>query len=152
VYAEMGSINPIFILPAALKERSGTIAAGLHQSVTLGVGQFCTNPGLVVAPRGKDCEEFIKHLSEKVVATAPGTMLNPGIGKAFAQGLEKFRAIGGVQQIAASRVEANPAVTQAAATVFSTTVDVFLKESALSEELFGPATVIVQTATLKELE
>src|SRR5450432_3388688 len=75
VYAEMGSTNPVFILPGALKERAPSIAAGLHQSVTLGAGQFCTKPGLLIAQNPP--KSFVDDLAAHIHNTAPITMLHP---------------------------------------------------------------------------
>jgi len=79
VYAEMGSINPVFLLPGAIAQRGGQIAAGLHQSLTLGVGQFCTNPGLVIAIDAPPLQPLLSALADLVCATAPGTMLMAAI-------------------------------------------------------------------------
>src|SRR5258707_5051245 len=75
VYAEMGSINPVFILPGALEERSAAIVEGLHASATLGVGQFCTNPGLIVLQRSALAEQFVRDLSARLTATPEVAML-----------------------------------------------------------------------------
>src|SRR6266550_7393653 len=77
VYAEMGSINPVFLLPGALQQNAETIATGLHGSVTLGVGQFCTNPGLVFIQPEE--QKFVQKLSSLMAATGPGVMLTPSI-------------------------------------------------------------------------
>src|SRR4029077_9176093 len=90
VYAEMGSINPVFILPRALRERGAEIAAGLHASVTLGVGQFCTNPGLVLTTSD---ENFVRELETRIAATPAATMLTPAIRDAYRAGLEFFISI-----------------------------------------------------------
>src|SRR5262249_16676640 len=81
-YAEMSSVNPIFILPGALQEREEQIASGLHASVTLGAGQFCTNPGLVFIP-GEGSSGLIEKLVEKMSTTAGFTMLTREISRAF---------------------------------------------------------------------
>src|SRR6185436_10888143 len=74
VYAEMGSVNPVFLLPSALAQ-ADTIAAGLAQSITQGVGQFCTNPGVVVATRGQALDAFTRVLAERMSRAEPGVML-----------------------------------------------------------------------------
>ncbi len=87
VYAEMGSINPVFLLPAVLKTDAERIARGLVQSVTLGVGQFCTNPGLVVALKGPSLDLFLEALRSALDGSNPGTMLHSGIREAFERGV-----------------------------------------------------------------
>src|SRR5205085_5015459 len=80
---EMRSVKPVFILPGALAERSAAIVAGLHASATQGIGQFCTNPGLIVLQRSPIAEQFVKELAAKLIATPEGAMLTPGIRKTF---------------------------------------------------------------------
>src|SRR2546428_8566877 len=88
-YAEMSSVNPIFILPSALSERSEAIAKGLHSSVTLGAGQVWTNPGLGFIPQDRS-EKLIDRLSELMATTAPFTMLTPGICSAYREGVKNL--------------------------------------------------------------
>src|SRR5258708_27898964 len=90
VYAEMGSINPVFILPRALRERGPDIAAGLHASVTLGVGQFCTNPGVVIT---SGANAFVDDLAKWMDATPRAPMLTPSIAEAYQDGVERFGAL-----------------------------------------------------------
>jgi 2,5-dioxopentanoate dehydrogenase len=102
VYAEMGSINPVFFLPRALEASPETLAAGLHASVTLGVGQFCTNPGLVFIEAGPSSEKFLEKLETLMAGTPAGTMLTPSICSEYQAGLEKFSRVPGVQRGRAS--------------------------------------------------
>ena len=142
VYAEMGSINPVFILPGALQQNVETIAAGLHASVTLGVGQFCTNPGLVFIEPGGAAETFVRKLESLIVGTAPGTMLTADLGATYREGVEKFAKIAGVKRASASAPAAGSA--QATAALFVTDAGTFLKTNELMEEVFGPSTLVVQ--------
>lgn len=139
VYAEMGSTNPIFILPEALKQRGAQIAEGLVQSVTMGVGQFCTNPGLAFALAGGELESLQKDAAEHAAKVAGGTMLHDGICEQYHAGVEKIKQVPGVKML----TEAAPAKTTAPASVFATDTKTFLREETLQEELFGPATLIV---------
>lgn len=152
VYAEMSSINPVFILPGAL-ERDGTgLAAGLHGSVTLGVGQFCTNPGLVFVESGEAGQKFLERLSELMAGTPPGTMLTSGIRDAYRQGTGNFCKAGGVRRLAA--VEAAPAAAQGAgagAALFTTDAETFLGNPALMHEVFGPSTLVVECASRAQM-
>src|SRR5690349_23652967 len=86
-YAEMSSVNPVVILPGALRSRADQIAAGLHGSVTLGAGQFCTNPGLVFLPSGSDADRFVEKVRELMAATPDQTMLTPGIRSNYEKGV-----------------------------------------------------------------
>ncbi len=152
VYAEMGSINPVFVLSGALRERAEDLAAGLHQSVTLGVGQFCTNPGLVVGLKDEDLARFLSKLKDLVAGTAPGTMLHAGIREDYEAGTSKLRAVSGVSVASSSSAAADPARTQAAAMVFTAGARTFLERPELSEEVFGPSTIVVTCGTREELE
>jgi 2,5-dioxopentanoate dehydrogenase len=141
VYAEMGSVNPVFVLPKAAKENGVQIAEGLKNSVTLGVGQFCTKPGVVVCLDDDATRKFVEQLQQHVAAVPMGTMLNPGIAKAYAQGRKKF----------VGAVSTSPNLpTQAMPVVFATTGEQFLSNRQLREELFGPATVVVIAQSPKQ--
>jgi NADP-dependent aldehyde dehydrogenase len=150
VYAEMGSTNPVFILPEALKQRSDAIAEGLVQSVTLGVGQFCTNPGLVFGLRGEGLKAFMSEAGQLATRAAPGTMLYAGICDRFQEGARHMSGVAGVTVIGQSPGSANRG--QAGAIVFATDANTFLSHEALKEELFGPSTLIVSCASAGELE
>ncbi|MBI2513079.1 MAG: aldehyde dehydrogenase (NADP(+)) [Opitutae bacterium] len=156
VYAEMGSINPVFLLPGAIAERSAAIVDGLHASATVGVGQFCTNPGLLVLQRSADAERFVQALAAKLAATADGVMLTAGICANFWKGVEARAAAAGVRVIGGSErrdgVEAGNALesrrkaapTNTAAPVwFETDAKFFVGNHALSEEIFGPSSLVV---------
>jgi alpha-ketoglutaric semialdehyde dehydrogenase len=149
VYAEMGSTNPIFVLPGALKQRGQSIAEGLAQSVTLGVGQFCTNPGLVFGLREESLAQLIESAGSVLSGSPQTAMLSQGIQNRFQQGLERFREVGGIRVAGQSTpfesVEAVPAV------VFATDSETFRKHEFLREELFGPATLVVSCRTKEEL-
>ncbi|HYW77974.1 MAG TPA: aldehyde dehydrogenase family protein, partial [Thermoguttaceae bacterium] len=151
VYAEMGSINPIFLLPGVLKEDTQQIAAGLHQSVTLGVGQFCTNPGLVVAMDDENLDRFLEAAAKRFEETPPDTMLLESILDAYQQGAEKLAGIDGVRQVACSQQAAERTKTQAGAALFETDAKNFLQNPDLSCEVFGPATLVVRCVSLDEM-
>ncbi len=151
VYAEMGSVNPVFVLPKALAERGDGIAQGLVQSVTLGVGQFCTNPGLVVGLDDEATQRLIERTSDLVVDSPPGTMLYYGICQAFSEGVRRVQDIPGVELAGQSETPADPAKTEAGTVVFTADAKTFLDNPALSEELFGPATLIVRGRSKDDL-
>lgn len=141
VYAEMGSTNPVFILPNALKERTAEIASGLTNSVTLGVGQFCTNPGLVFMGASETSTNFQQLTQENFAATQADAMLNQGIKNAYDAGVMDLQKMAGVQLIAKGKAivegyKGNPCL-------LATTGDHFLAQNQLEEEVFGPSTILV---------
>jgi len=144
VYAEMGSANPVFLLPRALAERGEAIAQGLQASVTLGAGQFCTKPGLVLAPAGAAGEPLVAKLAE-LMGAAPGfTLLTAGIARSYQSGAAARAAHATVETLAASP-EANGAI------LLQTAAAALLGEPELGEELFGPATLVVRHQGKAEL-
>ncbi len=151
VYAEMGSINPIFILPGALSERAGAIAEGLKQSFTLGVGQFCTNPGLTVGLRGDHLNSFIDRLGKLISDASPGTMLYSGILQAYEKSVKQFSEITGVKKVQSNHT-ADLSKTEARPAMFVTDANTFLEHRELNEEVFGPSTVIVKCNSREEME
>jgi NADP-dependent aldehyde dehydrogenase len=140
VYAEMGSINPVFILPGAIAERAKALVEGLYASSTLGVGQFCTNPGLIVLERTREAEKFIKDLAARLTSTPEGIMLTPGIARTYRQNTDNRAAIPGVKVIA---LAASVAPCGAVPVWFETDALNFLGTHALSEEIFGPSSLVV---------
>jgi len=152
VYAEMGSVNPLFLLPAALRERAGEIAEGLKQSLTLGAGQFCTNPGLVVAMTGDELVLFIAKLRTLVCEHPPATMLSEPIRQSYEKGCGRFQETAGVRVAARSASAPDPARTEAAAVVFETDARTFLERPELSEEVFGPSTLVVRCSSPEDID
>ncbi|MDO1448907.1 aldehyde dehydrogenase (NADP(+)) [Rhodocytophaga aerolata] len=149
VYAEMGSTNPVFVLPQALKERSATIADGLSKSVTLGVGQFCTNPGLVVTLQSEATKAFITKTGEYLRATAPATMLTPVMSQSFNKGIAHLKSVAGVEVVA--EVEGKPASNAAGAVLLQSTGKALQQNPQLAEEVFGPSTVYITCDTKEEI-
>jgi len=150
-YAEMGSTNPVFILPGALKERGEQIAEGYIGSVNLGVGQFCTNPGLVLGLKGDPLEKFVSAASEFAGKAAPATMLHAGIHQSFQNGVDRIGATAGVNLAGKSETEADPAAAQAACTIFSTDVPTFDANPHLTEEVFGPVSIVISADQPEQL-
>ncbi|HUR57916.1 MAG TPA: aldehyde dehydrogenase (NADP(+)), partial [Opitutaceae bacterium] len=147
VFAEMSSLNPVFLLPGAVRERGAALAQGLLASFTLGVGQFCTKPGLVFALRGPETDAFLGKLSEAVGGTACGTMLTSGIRDAFVENRRKVTVVRGVQPLAAATAAADAACTQAQPSVSLTTAKDLLAHPELATEAFGPFTLVVLAET-----
>ena len=152
VYAEMGSTNPVFVLPGAMKERSEQIATGFVQSVTLGTGQFCTNPGLVLGLAGDSFSAFSDSLAKLVTGTKPSTMLHPGIRDAYAKGLERFGKTADVELLATSSEGASSEKSEAACTVYRTKVDNWFKSPELHDENFGPSSILFEADAASDLE
>jgi len=140
-YAEMGSTNPLFILPGAMKERREQIAQGLQASFTLGSGQFCTKPGVVFVPQS-DSAEFNQSLRSGVSALGQHQMLTLGIAAKFNRGIEK-RFTDGQAQLVAGTPTVEPGGARGAATVFGVSLSDFLAHPDLAQEVFGPTTLLV---------
>lgn len=149
VYAEMGSINPVFILPGALQNKGSAIAEALMQSVTLGVGQFCTNPGLVFGLRGNAFSDFATKANE-IAQKFSGTMLTQDICKRYRESVEKAANVRGVQS--SGELASTTQAADASAVVLQADAETFLKQQELYEEIFGPATLLVSCGSPTELE
>ncbi len=151
VYAEMGSSNPVFVLPGAVAERSPAIAKGLAASVTQGAGQFCTNPGLVFVLDSPAASAFLKEAGDALAATAPGTMVHAGIKAAYDRDLGEVARMAGVSIAArASGPGAHPS-TEAHAALLLTDARAWSENPRLAGEIFGPATLAVRCASRPEM-
>jgi NADP-dependent aldehyde dehydrogenase len=151
VFAEMSSVNPVFVLPGALRERSAAIAQGLLGSFTLGVGQFCTKPGVVFALRGPDTDAFVETLAGAVRQAASGTMLSTGIRAAFERARTDVTAVGGVSAVAASPAAPADRATSASPSVAATGAAQFLAQPKLATEVFGPFALVVRCEDADEM-
>ena len=149
VFAEMSSINPLFLLPAALEARGATIATGLVGSATLGVGQFCTKPGLIFGVAGPAFDAFTKAAGEAISAANAATMLNSGIQQAFAHGIGALSALEGVKKLASGGEATNGCHAQPV--LFTTTAEKFTADSRLGEEVFGPAALLIECSSADEM-
>ncbi|MGV0908210.1 aldehyde dehydrogenase (NADP(+)) [Martelella sp. FOR1707] len=149
VYAEMSAINPVLLFPEALKARGDKIGAAFVASLTLGAGQFCTNPGLILAVEGEGLEAFKASAVEALQAVPAQTMLTAGICKAYRDGVAKLVGHSDVTQLAEGQ-EGDDIHGQAA--LFETTAASFLKDKSLHDEVFGGAGLIVKCRDLAELE
>jgi alpha-ketoglutaric semialdehyde dehydrogenase len=145
----MGSVNPVFILPGAMKRRSREIAEGLAASVTLGAGQFCTNPGLVITQSSDISEGFYQDLSDSISRTEAGTMLTRAIHQAYEKGRHHLGSQSGVRKLASGKATGKdlggiPAIYQVSSKDF-------ISNKSLEEEVFGPASLMVSSDDKKEL-
>ncbi|QEG20310.1 aldehyde dehydrogenase (NADP(+)) [Mariniblastus fucicola] len=151
LYAEMGSLNPVFLLPGALAERSDSIAEGYIQSVTMGVGQFCTNPSVVLGMEGDTLESFISKASDAASNYAPQTMLHPGIHKAYESGRQKLGETAGVTQVGISASAADENANEAACAIYSADFSVLDSTSDDLEEIFGPTSTVYKCQSLEQM-
>lgn len=149
VYAEMGSINPVFILPQAQQGKAEELSNMVSASVTLGAGQFCTNPGILVTTSGTRASEFEMLVAKRIEAVPSASMLSPGIQKSYEAGVENLKRQPSVEVL--SHGTGNGAKTAGIPHVLRTSVDNFLENSELGREVFGPATLIVASQTRDEL-
>ncbi len=148
VYTEMSSVNPTFILPSAVAERGDAIVSGLHASVTGGVGQFCTKPGMVFLPEGEGSEEFISNFRDQISATPPAPLLTGGIQKSYDEASKKRQA-----EVTTFSANENENLTGFSVnpSVFETSAIEFLKTPDLNEEIFGPTTLLIRSNKYEEL-
>jgi NADP-dependent aldehyde dehydrogenase len=145
VYAEMGSVNPVLILPSVAKRNRTNVAKQLAGSITLGSGQFCTNPGLLMLADGDETQEFLKELAAELALIQPATMLTAGICKAYLDGIQTQRSIEGVKPLTdgpSSKPSPHLATVSAADAA---------RNPHVLEEVFGPSSVAVVANSTEEL-
>lgn len=148
VFAEMSSINPMILLPEALKARGETIATELSNSVVLGCGQFCTNPGLVIAIKSAEFSQFLTTFTANMTKQVPQTMLNKGTLASYQKGLQQLLAHDGVEHLAGQPQQGKQASPQ----LFKADVALLLNhDQLLQEEVFGPTTLVIEVADAKQL-
>jgi len=151
VFAEMSSLNPVFILADTLRLNGPLIASGLKNSLTLGVGQFCTKPGIIIGIAGADMEAFKSKLCLEIQDSAAGTMLHEGIRSQFSNALATALKSNTVQVLARSKCVLKGTETEALPTLLGTTGERFLANPLLQEEIFGPAGLLVEVRDEHEL-
>ncbi|HEX2284170.1 MAG TPA: aldehyde dehydrogenase (NADP(+)), partial [Mycobacterium sp.] len=140
VYAEMSSINPVFLLAGALANRGADIGRGFVASMTLGSGQFCTNPGLVIAVDGPDLDAFVAAARDALSQTSPTAMLTPNIAERYRNGVDTL----GKEADLVARGSTGDAPTTCRAALFSTGAARFLSSDTLQGEVFGASSLIVR--------
>ncbi|MDH5602326.1 MAG: aldehyde dehydrogenase (NADP(+)) [Cyclobacteriaceae bacterium] len=149
VFSEMGSINPVLILPENLKENGDSLATSYAGSITLGTGQFCTNPGLMIGLVGEELERFIGKLSAEIEKIAPSTMLNGGIAENYNTKIQSLWKEKGVKQEGKASGDNSP--NKGVPTVASATGTDFIRNPVLHEEIFGPFSLIIKCADREEM-
>ena len=142
VFAEMGSTNPVFVLPGALEEKGEEIAIGMAGSITMGIGQFCTNPGLSFVQKSEGANKFYTELKHKISQVPAGVMLTPNIKKAYDKGIQKILDINLVEEFAVGLEENSP--NSAMPRVFKTSMANFMENHSLATENFGPSSIVVE--------
>jgi len=146
-YGELGSVNPMFLLPAALAARGSSIASGWAQSLTMGAGQFCTNPGIAVVVGGSDADAFSAAAKDRLSEIDAQTMLTDGIASAYRQGRDRIRSTSGVREVLGTSCDSRNATPY----LFAATGKDWLANEALGEEIFGPLGMIVVAADVHEM-
>jgi NADP-dependent aldehyde dehydrogenase len=149
VYAEMSSVNPVILFPAAASARGAELGKAYVASLTQGAGQFCTNPGLVLALAGSDLAAFESAAAEALGASAPQPMLTPAIHNAFQSGTAALARHASVETVARGPV--GEGVNQAQGAVFATNAQAFAADPALGQEVFGSSSVIVRARDVDEV-
>jgi NADP-dependent aldehyde dehydrogenase len=150
VYAEMSSINPVFLLPGALAERAEKIGQGLIDSVTLGTGQFCTKPGIVIGVGGADFDRFRAAAQAAVEAKTATTMLNPTIHKAYCEGTTNWSTHKLLRPISRGAAAA-PGSYAGQPMIFGVDAEDFIGSPELLDEVFGPAALIIECKSIAQL-
>jgi len=138
-FGELGSVNPMFILDGALSARGESIAQGWAASLSMGVGQFCTNPGIAIVRAGEAAEAFASVASQSLGEVGAQTMLTDGIAEAYRAGQKRIAETEGVQSVLTSMCDQREATPY----LFKTTAKTWLANEVLAEEVFGPLGILV---------
>ncbi|MCE2563289.1 aldehyde dehydrogenase (NADP(+)) [Komagataeibacter sp. FNDCF1] len=149
VFAEMGSINPVYLCPQALAARTDSLATGFVASLTMGVGQFCTNPGIIIAPEGAAFEEFVRLSAQAIATRDAGVMLTAGICTAYDSGTAALAQRPGVTRVGVGHEGTGP--NRAQPMLLRTTAKDFMRDPAMRHEIFGPVSLLVSYADEAEL-
>lgn len=149
VFAEMGSINPVFLLAEKLKQSAMDVAKMYAASITLGVGQFCTNPGLIIGIEGESLQIFINALAGEIHKAVPGTMLHPGIYKSYVEKRAAALSQQNVETVAVA--DGEPAINQAMPTIASASGEAFLNNPLLHQEVFGPYSLVIRCRDMSQM-
>lgn len=147
-FGELGSVNPMFLLPAALAARGEELARGWAGSLTMGAGQFCTNPGIAVVIDGPDADRFVAAASAALGAVGPQTMLTDGIASAYRDGQRRIASGRGVRELLVTSCDMRTATPY----LYEVAAADWLADHALSEEVFGPLGLIVRARDAAEVE
>ncbi len=147
-FGELGSVNPMFILPEAVKSRGKAIGEGWAGSLTMGAGQFCTNPGIAVVQEGPEGDAFVTAAAEALKGVATQCMLTDGIADAYRNGKSRFDGRNAVEPVLVTDSEGR----NASPNLYQTRVDAYLQDHALGEEVFGPLGLVVRVDGPDDME
>jgi len=147
-FGELGSVNPMFLLPEAVKARGEAIGKGWAGSLTMGAGQFCTNPGISVIIDGPEADAFVDAATAALSPVGAQTMLTDGIAQAYRDGRDRVAGVKGVQELLTSTCDLRNATPY----LFATTGKEWLDNEVLGEEVFGPLGLIVRVADFDEMK
>ncbi|MES2257850.1 MAG: aldehyde dehydrogenase (NADP(+)) [Pseudomonadota bacterium] len=148
VYAEMSSINPVFLLPGAL-ENAGKLSQAFADSLTMGAGQFCTNPGLLIALDSPQLQQFVDGAVASLQAKPASTMLTPGIHTAYVAGVDRLAAVDGVRLLARGQTSGMPCGAEAA--LYECSAETFLAKAELESEIFGPCALLLRCRDVEQM-
>ena len=148
VFSEMGSVNPVFLMPEKIKESSHEIAKMFAESITLGAGQFCTNPGVIIGLESPDLNNFLTALGEEIRKIAPAKMLHKKIANSFMTLRDNIMMENGVTLVAESELEKSD--FYGIPTITTVSSEKFLRNTKLHEEIFGPYSLVVRCKSLEE--
>ncbi len=146
-FGELGSVNPMFLLPHAVRARGAALGRGWAGSLTMGAGQFCTNPGIAAVMQGAEGDAFVAAARDALAAVPPQTMLTAGIAQAFTAGRDRMAQASGVQ----AQLSQPCAPRQAAPQLFEVSAKDWLADHSLAEEVFGPLGLVVRAASPQEM-
>lgn len=146
-FGELGSVNPMFVLPAAAAARGESLGQGWAGSLTMGAGQFCTNPGIAVVVDGPEADGFVAATQEALNKVAPQTMLTDGIAQAFHDGQSQMAARNAVRAVVNTPLTGR----SAAPALFETTGEAFMADAGLGHEVFGPLGLVVRVGSIDEM-
>ena len=147
-FGELGSVNPMFLLPEAVKARGAAIGEGWAASLTMGAGQFCTNPGIAVVEMGEAGDAFVSAAAEALKGVTTQCMLTEGIADAYKSGKQRFDTRNPVRPVLTTDSEGR----HAAPNLYETDAENYLQDHALGEEVFGPLGLVVRVSGADEME
>ena len=146
-FGELGSVNPMFLLPEATKARASSLGEGWAASLTMGAGQFCTNPGIAVVVDGSDADSFVQSTRSALEKVAPQVMLTDGIAKAYRDGKAHFDSRNSVKPVLTTESKGR----EASPNLYETTGEAFLGDHTIGEEVFGPLGVVVRVKSVDDM-
>ncbi len=146
-FGELGSVNPMFLMPRAVAARAEEIGKGWVGSLTMGAGQFCTNPGIAVVTDGPEADRFVAAAKSALEAVGPQTMLTGGIAKAYRDGKARFESRNSVSPVYITESQGR----EASPNLYETTTEAFLQDHSLGEEVFGPLGLVVRTSSVEDM-